>query len=102
MTELERINNYPLNRDKDLEMYKTLEERYPDIDLIATVKDWRINKINQPLELNSNARSQLNTWCKNDQEWGKNKKPDKPKDAIETERQKALLESVVGFGKVVS
>jgi len=74
LTELEQIENYPLDREKDISMYKLLSERYPDIDLLGALKDWRINKISNPLKPSQNPRSQLNTWCGNAQKWGKNKK----------------------------
>lgn len=74
ISELEQIENYPLDHDKDLAMYRALAERYPTIDLVATVKDWGIEKISKPLTSKSNPRNQLNTWCKNNQAWGKNLK----------------------------
>lgn len=78
LSELEQIKDYPLDRTKDLAMYKTLSERYPDVDLVSAVKDWRVYKIDKPLRKKDNPRSQFNNWCSNAQEWGKNKKQAKP------------------------
>lgn len=65
------IPNYPLNRDKDLEMYKSLSERYPELDLVEAIEKWRIYKLDKPLDSKSNARSQINTSFKNYVKWGK-------------------------------
>lgn len=65
------IENYPLDRKKDLEMYKTLEERYPTLDLVEAIEQWRIYKMDKPLKSNSNARSQINTSFKNYVKWNK-------------------------------
>ena len=66
-----KIDNYPLDRKKDLDMYKTLEERYPTLDLVEAIEQWRMYKMDKPLKSNSNARSQINTSFKNYVEWNK-------------------------------
>ena len=68
---LEEIKNYPLDREKDLEMYKTLEERYPELDLIEAIENWKLYKLDKPLTKKSNARSQINNAFKKYVEWGK-------------------------------
>lgn len=68
---LEKIDNYPLDRKKDLEMYKTLEGRYPELNLVDAIEDWRLYKLDKPLKSNSNARSQINTSFKFYVKWGK-------------------------------
>ena len=71
---LEQIADYPLDRAKDLKMYKALQARYPTIDILCSIKDWSISKLGIPLEKNSNSRSQINTWVGNAFKWGKNLK----------------------------
>lgn len=68
---LSEIENYPLDRKKDLEMYKTLEERYPTLNLVEAIEQWRIYKLDKPLKERSNPRSQINTAFKKYVEWGK-------------------------------
>ena len=68
---LEEIENYPLDRKKDLEMYKTLEEKYPTLNLVEAIEQWRIYKLDQPLKAKSNPRSQINTAFKKYVDWGK-------------------------------
>ena len=100
ITELEQISNYPIDRGKDLAMYKELQKNCKDVDLVAAVKDWKIHKISEPLAAKSNARSQLNTWCNNAQSWGKNKKQDNPKESSYAERQRELKRSLFGDKEV--
>ena len=73
---LEAIPKYPLDRHRDLEMYKTMEKRYPELDLVQAIEDWRLYKLDKPLKDNSNARSQINTSFKNYVRWGKCLKED--------------------------
>jgi predicted phage replisome organizer len=68
---LSKIPNYPLDREKDLEMYKTMEERYPTLNLVEAIEDWRQYKLDKPLTAKSNSRSQINTSFKNYAKWGK-------------------------------
>ena len=68
---LSEIENYPLDREKDLEMYKTLGERYPELDLLEAIESWKLYKLDQPLKKNSNPRSQINTSFKNYVKWGR-------------------------------
>lgn len=66
------IEGYPLDRVRDLEMYKTLGDRYPTIDLLEAIKDWAVYKLDHPLKKSENPRSQINTSFKNCVKWGKN------------------------------
>lgn len=68
---LNQIENYPLDRKKDLEMYHSLIERYPLLNLLEAIEQWRIYKLDQPLKTKSNPRSQINTAFKKYIEWGK-------------------------------
>ncbi|MBU5440280.1 hypothetical protein KQI42_19995 [Tissierella sp. MSJ-40] len=68
---LNQIENYPLDREKDLEMYKTLGERYPALNLLEAIEQWKMYKLDQPLKAKSNPRSQINTSFKKYVEWGK-------------------------------
>ena len=82
---LQLVKNYPFDRAKDLEMYEKLKERYPQLDLVESIKDWSTYKIDKPLKANCNPRSQINTSCKKHVEWGRNLKTEnkptpKPKE----------------------
>jgi hypothetical protein len=68
---LSQIENYPLDRKKDLEMYQSLAERYPELDLIEAIEEWRIYKLDHPLEKSSNPRSQISNSFKKYLQWGK-------------------------------
>lgn len=72
---LEGVKNYPLDRQKDLEMYNRLKERYPTLNLLESIKDWATYKLDQPLKANKcNPRSQINTSFQNYVKWGRNLK----------------------------
>lgn len=71
---LQGVKGYPLDREKDRELYQTLTDRYPDLDILDVTRDWAAYKLDKPLDSKSNPRSQLNTACKKAQEWGKNRK----------------------------
>ena len=66
---LEQVNGYPIDRTKDLKMYKTLQERFPTIDILGAIKDWAIGKLDKPIESKSNPRLQINTWVGNAFKW---------------------------------
>ncbi len=68
---LSKIENYPLDRKRDLKLYQTLAERYPQLDLIAAIEQWAAYKLDKPLNGKSNPRSQINTAFKKYLEWGK-------------------------------
>lgn len=68
---LELVDNYPLDRKKDLEMYKSLGDKYPSLDLLEAIEQWKMYKLDQPLKAKSNPRSQINTSFKNYVKWGK-------------------------------
>lgn len=74
---LSTVENYPLDREKDLDMIKRLEKRYPQLDLVESIKDWATYKLDKPLKKKDNPRSQINTSCKNYVKWGKNLKTNK-------------------------
>lgn len=69
---LAKIKNYPLDLQKDIDMYHRLTERYPNLDLIESIKDWSTYKIDKPLKPKDNPRSQINTSFKNYVEWNRN------------------------------
>jgi hypothetical protein len=62
---LKSIENYPLDEKKDLELYYTIEKRYYTLDILEAVKDWATYKLDKPLTIHDNPRSQLNTYCRN-------------------------------------
>ena len=68
---LSKIENYPIDRNRDLELYRTMIERYPELDLMAAIEQWAAYKLDQPLTEKSNPRSQINTAFKKYLEWGK-------------------------------
>ena len=68
---LKSIPNYPFNQEADLNMFNRLTERYPTLDLVEALKDWREYKSDHPLKPKDNPRSQFNTSCKNYVKWGK-------------------------------
>ncbi len=68
---LSQVKNYPLDRERDIEMYKTMKERYPELDLNEAIEQWQAYKLDQPLKPNSNPRSQINTSFRNSVRWGK-------------------------------
>ena len=68
---LARVENYPLDRNRDLELYRTMAERYPQLDPVAAIEQWAAYKLDQPLTEKSNPRSQINTAFKKYLEWGK-------------------------------
>lgn len=68
---LNQVENYPVNREKDLKMYHALAKRYPKLNLLEAIEQWRIYKLDKPLKENSNPRSQINMAFKKYTEWGK-------------------------------
>lgn len=75
---LENIKDYPLDRNKDLEYMKVLEERYPTLDLVEAVKKFSIWVLDNPFKKNSNHRSQINTSFGKYVEWGACIKQEEP------------------------
>jgi len=71
---LEKVKDYPIDRAKELKMYRELQERYPTIDILGAIKDWSFDKLDKPLDVKSKPRSQINTWLGNCVKWGKNLK----------------------------
>ena len=68
---LAAIKNYPTDRARDYELYRTMAERYPELDLVAAIEQWATYKLDKPLAENANPRSQINTAFKKYLEWGK-------------------------------
>lgn len=68
---LSQVENYPLDRKRDLEMYRNLAERYPELDLCEAIEQWRVYKLDKPLTERSNPRSQINMSFKKYTEWGR-------------------------------
>lgn len=90
---LESIENYPVDRIKDLGMLERLKERYPSLDLIESIKDFAIYKQDNPIRAKDNPRSQINTSFKKYVQWNKNLKGsndyksqgDKPKELYQVD-----------------
>lgn len=64
------IEGYPLDRKKDLEYMKQLEERYPTLDLVEAINKFSTYVMDKPFKNNANHRSQLNTSFGKYVEWG--------------------------------
>ncbi len=71
---LQTVKGYPLDREKDIGMYYTLQQRYPQLNILESVKDWSVLKLDKPLKPKENPRAQINTSCKKHVEWGRNLK----------------------------
>ena len=54
---LSQIKNYPLDRKKDLEMYKRLGEKYPQLDINEAIEQWEHIQVRQSLEEKSNPQA---------------------------------------------
>ncbi|KJS85005.1 MAG: hypothetical protein JM58_09575 [Peptococcaceae bacterium BICA1-8] len=67
---LKTIKDYPLDKTKDIEYFETLEQRYPQLDLVEAIKKFAAYKLDKPLTKKSNPRSQMNDSFKNYTEWG--------------------------------
>lgn len=104
---LQGVKDYPLDRAKDRELYQTLTERYPDLDILDVARDWAAYKMDKPLDKKSNPRSQLNTACKKSMEWGKNRRQQgqpKPREEPQTfthEHPLSDLEKLVSRKKMI-
>jgi len=92
---LQKVENYPIDAAKDKQMYDSLVERFPDLDLIGAVTAWSIAKLDEPLIKKSNPRSQIANWCANAQKWGKNQKGSKP-----IKRQAEVKDNFVDMAKL--
>lgn len=88
---LQGVKGYPLDRAKDRNLYQTLTQRYPELDILDVARDWAAYKLDKPLDKKSNPRSQLNTACKKSLEWGKNLKRQPPKEAPRYTHQRTDL-----------
>ena len=91
---LESITNYPIDRNKDLTMYNTLKDKYPTLDLLEAIENWKIYKLDKPLEKKSNARSQINTSFKNYVQWDKHTKKVTNQEPLTTYKTKGSEEIV--------
>lgn len=67
---LHSIKDWPCDLKKDLDYLKILEERYPTLDMIATVKKFSDYILDNPFTKKSNHRSKLNNSCNKYVEWG--------------------------------
>lgn len=68
---LKQIKYYPLDIEKDIEMFERLTSRYPTVDPIAAIDDYALYKLDHPLDKKSNPRSQINTAFQKCVEWKK-------------------------------
>lgn len=94
---LSQIENYPLDRKRDLEMYRNLAERYSELDLCEAIEQWRVYKLDKPLTERSNPRSQINMSFKKYMEWGKCPKKTSKEDR---QCQKTLSELTAHYNTI--
>jgi len=102
---LKTIPSYPFDRAADLQMYQRLKERYPPLDHLEAIKDWREYKADNPLKPKDNPRSQINTSFKNSMKWGKNLKTGGKSNGVDKEHtdegdweERYFAPSVAGAG----
>jgi len=88
---LEKVKNYPLDREKEIDMYSRLTEKYPDLDIVSVIKEWSINKLDKPLKAKDSPRSQISKWCSNAAKWGQNPKQKPIKVEEKIRREKPLV-----------
>ena len=65
LKELQSIDKYPFDYERDLEYIRMLLVEFADVDILSEVKKWVVYKLDKPLKTNSNARSQLRNWMGN-------------------------------------
>jgi hypothetical protein len=70
---LKAIENYPFIYLRDLAHIRTLAVDHPTVDLLEEAKRWRTYKLDNPLESQSNPRSQFRTWVRKSIEFGRAK-----------------------------
>lgn len=74
IAELHKVENYPADEAKDLELIRSLAEEYPTVELLLEARKWRTYKLDNPLiPGKSNPRSQFRTWIRKAAEWQQNK-----------------------------
>lgn len=88
---LESIEGYPLDRKKDLDYFKTLQKRYPTLDLVQAIKQWQTYKLDKPLKAKCNARSQINTSFGKYVEWNRCLKNESIKGKTKKDNQEGPL-----------
>lgn len=70
METLSKVENYPLDRKKDLRLFHSLAEKHPELDLNDAAEQWQIYKLDQPLKPNSNPRAQISNSFRKYVDWG--------------------------------
>lgn len=88
---LESVEGYPLDRKKDLDYFKTLQKRYPTLDLVQAIKQWQTYKLDKPLKAKCNARSQINTSFGKYVEWNRCLKNESIKGKTKKDNQEGPL-----------
>ena len=80
LSELWKVENYPADEAKDLELIRTLAEEYPTVELLLEARKWRTYKLDKPLIPGKhNPRSQFRSWIKKAAEW--QQESDKPDES---------------------
>lgn len=69
LSELRKVQRYPLDTPKDLDFIRSLSLDFPTLDILAEAKKWRAYKLDKPLAPKSNPRSQFRNWCDKAVKW---------------------------------
>jgi len=70
LTELSRVENYPIDEKKDSSLFDSLNADYPDLDLLDALKTWAVSKLDAPLKKTDKPRLQIINWIKKGHGWG--------------------------------
>lgn len=62
--ELRRLEAYPLDEAKDAQLLNELAEEYPELDLKAEIRSWKLWLEGQPTKENRNYRLGLRNWIR--------------------------------------
>lgn len=63
LTELHAVQGFPCDTSKDLILIRTLAVEFSGVDLPLEARNWRVYKLDKPLDKKSNPRLQFRHWC---------------------------------------
>lgn len=61
---LRSVPLWPADDERDAQLLASLAEEFPDVNLLAAAKAWRVYKLDNPLTAKSNPRSQFRNWVR--------------------------------------
>ena len=94
LTELAGIDGYPFDDPRDAEHLAKLAADYPRVDPLEAVRAWATYKIDKPLRVSDNPRSQLRTWFAKSIEFGRSLKAEDAPRGETVEQMRARLSVV--------